>query len=163
MSPILLSLEGNSVLSRRYPKHPLVGVGAVVLIEDKVLLVRRAAPPGKGKWSIPGGLVELGESLSNAAVRELYEETGIRAKPLGVIDVEEYIERDVRGRIVYHYVIIDILVEPLGELRPHAQSDALEVGLFSISDALELELTSSTRKFLRKLLESNVHPSIIEL
>ena len=150
-------------MSRRYPKHPLVGVGAVILVEDKVLLVRRAAPPGRGKWSIPGGLIEVGESLGDAAIRELYEETGIRAKPVGVIDVEEYIERDPEGEVVYHYVIIDVLVEPVGRLEPRAQSDALEVGLFSISDALELELTSSTRRFLGKLLENKDSPKIIRL
>ncbi len=150
-------------MKRRYPKHPLVGVGAVVLVNGKVLLVRRATPPGKGKWSIPGGLVEVGESLGDAAVRELYEETSVRARPIGVIDVEEYIERDMEGKVVYHYVIIDVLVKPIGKLEPHPQSDALEVRLFNISDALKLELTSSTRRFLSKLLENINSLNIIKL
>ena len=139
-------------MRRRYPSHPLVGVGAVVLDGDKVLLVRRAAPPGKGKWGIPGGLVELGETIGEAAVRELYEETGVKGKPVGVIDVEEYIERDQNGRVVYHYVIIDVLVEPLGEVSLEARSDALEARFYGIEEALGLELTSSTRRFLNKLL-----------
>jgi len=155
--------ERKSINKRRYPLYPLVGVGAVVLREDKVLLVRRAAPPGKGKWSIPGGLVEVGERLGDAAVRELYEETGVRAKPVGVIDIEEYIERDPSGRVVYHYVIVDVLVEPFGDLNPSPRSDALDVGFFSIRDALKMELTTSTRRFLHKLLENAGSIRVIEL
>lgn len=150
-------------MKRRYPQHPLVGVGAVVLVNNKILLVQRAAQPGKGKWSIPGGLVEVGENLGSAAVRELYEETGLRARPIGVIDVEEYIERDWEDKVIYHYVIIDILVEPIGDLEPHPQSDAVNAGLFDISDALRLELTSSTRRFLDKLMENKGSFNIIKL
>ena len=137
--------------SRIYPSYPLVGVGAVVLVGNKVLLVKRAAPPGKGKWSIPGGLVEVGEKLRDAVLRELHEETGITGNVVGLIDVFEYIELDNNSNVKYHYILLDFLVKP-NSMNIRASSDVLDARFYSIEYALrELELTKTTRKLLEKI------------
>lgn len=139
-------------MPREYPEYPIVGVGAVVIVDNKILLVRRASPPGKGKWSIPGGVPEVGEKLKDAVLRELYEETGVKGRVLGLIDVEEYIEYDKENKVRYHYVLLDFLVEPVDEAKPRASTDALEARFWNIDQALEtLELTISTRKLLLKI------------
>ncbi len=122
------------MLGRDYPRQPLVGVGAVVLRGKEVLLVRRGTPPRQGIWTFPGGLVELGERLFDAAQRELWEETGLHAKPLDVVDVYEIIERDEEGRIRYHFVVVEILFL-CQEGTPRAASDASAVRWVSV-DAL---------------------------
>ena len=94
---------------REYPKSPLVGVGAVVFDADSVLLVRRAKAPLAGEWSLPGGAVELGETLEEAIVREVAEETGLRVMPLQVVKVFDHIDRDAEGGIRFHYVLVDFL------------------------------------------------------
>jgi 8-oxo-dGTP diphosphatase len=94
---------------REYPVSPIVGVGAVVFDGDCVLLVRRAKAPLAGEWSLPGGAVELGETLEEAIVREVAEETGLRVVPLQVVKVFDHIERDAEGRIRFHYVLADFL------------------------------------------------------
>ena len=143
---------------REYPDHPLIGVGAVVLEGDKVLLVRRGREPCAGKWSIPGGLVELGERLENAVKRELYEETRIRGEPREVLRIDEYVERDREGGVRYHYVLIEYIVDPLDPLeRAEAGEDAIEVGVFELREALErLDLTEGTKKTLSELLTGSV-------
>src|SRR5580698_7146145 len=102
--------------TREFPNHPRVGVGGIVVQNGHVLLVRRGREPLKGKWSIPGGLVEVGEGLRKAVQREIKEETGIRVEPLEMIGVFERIERDPKrataGRnhhVRYHYVIVDYI------------------------------------------------------
>jgi ADP-ribose pyrophosphatase YjhB (NUDIX family) len=94
---------------REYPNLPLVGVGAVVVRDGRVLLVRRAKPPRRGEWSLPGGLQKLGETVLEAARREVMEETGVAIRPLAVIDVVDLIERDrYDQRVRYHYTLIDV-------------------------------------------------------
>jgi 8-oxo-dGTP diphosphatase len=95
-------------VQREYPHLPLVGVGAVVVRNGKVLLVRRAKPPRLGEWSLPGGLQRLGETVFEAARREVMEETGVNVRPLAVVDVVDLIER-VDQRVRYHYTLIDVL------------------------------------------------------
>jgi ADP-ribose pyrophosphatase YjhB (NUDIX family) len=144
-------------------KLPKVGVGCLVLDKQgKVLLVRRAYPPGAGKWSIPGGHVELGEDLVEAATRELKEETGVEAEPVGVVNVDTLIVHDERENIKYHYVLIDVLYKnPKGEIKPG--SDALEVGFYRLEEALKMDLTTSVRGLLEKItlnmipLEKPIH------
>lgn len=95
--------------SREYPRSPIVGVGAVVLQEDCVLLVRREKAPLEGEWSLPGGAVELGETLEEAIIREVAEETGLRVAPVQVLQMFDHIDRDADGRIRFHYVLVDFL------------------------------------------------------
>lgn len=99
------------VEQREYPERPLVGVGAVVVREGAVLLVQRAREPLAGQWSLPGGLVELGETLEQAVVRELREETGLVVKVRGLVEVLDRITRDAVGRVQYHYVLLDYWCE----------------------------------------------------
>lgn len=96
-------------MSREYPDHPRVGVGAVVLRGDRVLLVRRGQAPALGKWSLPGGLVDVGETTEEAVRRELLEECGLAIRVVGVAGVVDRITRDAAGRVRYHYVLVDYL------------------------------------------------------
>jgi 8-oxo-dGTP diphosphatase len=97
------------LVSRQYPKLPLVGVGVVVVRDGRVLLIRRSKPPRRGEWSLPGGLQKLGETVFEAASREVMEETGVVIRPLAVIDVVDLIERNADDqRVRYHYTLIDI-------------------------------------------------------
>ncbi|MFP3282644.1 MAG: NUDIX hydrolase [Nitrososphaeria archaeon] len=140
----------------RYPGEPEVGVGALVSVDGRVLLVRRSNPPGEGKWSIPGGHLELGEGIYDAAVRELEEETGVRGRPLGAVGISELIERDDSGRILYHYVLVDILVDPITPPEEAAaRSDASDVAFVSMDDALGMDLTSSARGLLERISSGN--------
>ncbi len=137
--------------------EPKVGVGALVF-DDKgrILLVKRKYPPSKGKWGIPGGHVDLGESILETARRELMEETGIRAKPIGVVNVDDFIAYE-NGKIRYHYVLVTVLLKPENyEVTPG--SDALDAKFFSLNDARKLDLTVSTRGFLDKLSRRVVDP-----
>ena len=137
----------------KYPSEPEVGVGVVVLDGDKILLIKRKYPPGAGKWSVPGGHVKLGESLYDAAVRELKEETGIDGEPLGVINVDELVEYDSNGKIRYHYVLVDVLVKPKTSLeRARPSSDALDVKIVPLKDSLNLDLTLTCKSLIKKLL-----------
>ena len=99
---------------RRYPRYPLLGVGALVFNEDRILLTQRGKQPLIGQWSLPGGLVETGESLETAVCRELLEETGLKVSPLGVLEIFERIIRDANGAPEYHYVLVDYVCEVTG-------------------------------------------------
>lgn len=94
---------------RTYPDRPIVGVGAIIVRDGRVLVVRRATEPLKGEWSIPGGMLELGETLKAGIVREVLEETGLTIEPVEVLDVFDSIFADPDGRTRYHYVLIDYL------------------------------------------------------
>jgi 8-oxo-dGTP diphosphatase len=112
---------------REYPEAPIVGVGAVVIDGTKVLLVRRGQEPLKGEWSLPGGALELGETLQQGVVREVLEETGLIVVPGGIIEILDRITPDeASGRIRYHYVLIDFVCHVSGGALCSA-SDAEEV------------------------------------
>ncbi len=129
---------------------PIVGVGCLVIDDGKVLLIRRARPPGAGMWSIPGGHIELGEDIMEAAARELKEETGLEADPIGVVNVDTLIVTGDRGGIKTHYILIDILfTNPKGQLK--ASSDALEAKFYTLEEALKTQLTPSVRGLLEKV------------
>lgn len=137
----------------KYPKEPEVGVGVVVLDKGgRILLVKRRYPPGAGKWSIPGGHLELGESLYEAAIRELYEESGISGDPIGIVNIDELVVYG-DGKVKYHYVLIDVLVEPKVPLEnAKASSDALEVAIVPLNEATNLDLTRTSRSLIEKLM-----------
>ncbi len=95
--------------ARRYPDRPIVGVLAVVLRGDRVLVVRRANPPLPGRWGFPGGVLELGETVAQGAMRELFEETGVTAEAAGPLTVIDTIDRDGEGRVCYHYTLVAVI------------------------------------------------------
>jgi 8-oxo-dGTP diphosphatase len=104
MAPRNDSREG-----RRYPDRPIVGVLAVVMRGDRVLVVRRAYPPMRGRWGFPGGVLELGETVAQGAMRELIEETGVAAESAGPLTVIDTIDRDDEGRVRYHYTLVAVI------------------------------------------------------
>jgi ADP-ribose pyrophosphatase YjhB (NUDIX family) len=113
---------------RAYPDRPVLGVGAVIFVGDRVVLIRRGQPPMQGEWSIPGGSVELGESLETALVREMREETGLEVEVGAQIEIFERVEHDAEGRIRFHHVIVDFVCRAVGGAL-HAADDAEEVAL----------------------------------
>ncbi len=135
---------------KEYPERPIVGVGAVVLRGDEILLVRRRASPNAGKWAIPGGLLEVGESLEDAVIRELKEETGLDGANPRLLYIDQYIERDHQGRVKYHFVLIDFLVDAHGNVA--SGDDAAEAGFFKLEHTLDMDLTPTTRKLIERLI-----------
>jgi len=134
---------------RQYPKKPLVGVGILIQQGDKYLLIQRAAEPDKGLWSIPGGMVELGEKVSEAAVREVFEETGLVVEIISVLDVIDKIIMD-DNRIKFHFVIVDFIAEyKRGELK--ASSDALDTRWVSVEEFKYYELSPTLIYLLKKI------------
>src|SRR3954463_3165009 len=112
-------------MKRDYPDRPLVGVGAVIVHEARVVIVQRGTEPLKGQWSIPGGALEIGETLRQCAVREAFEETGLQVEAGEVLEVFDAIYRETDGRIQYHYVLIDFACRLVGgELK--ADGDAAQ-------------------------------------
>jgi len=137
---------------RRYPDRPIVGVGAIVFEEDRVLLIRRGKDPGRGKWSIPGGVVRLGETLVRALCREVEEETGLKVEALRLIEVFERIIPDDTDGVVYHYVLIDYLCQAVrGRVR--AGSDALEAAYHPLRALKRLEMTPGTGPMIQKAFD----------
>jgi 8-oxo-dGTP diphosphatase len=133
--------------NRRYPSRPLVGAGAVVHRGGKVLLVRRNNPPNEGKWALPGGLVELAETTQDAAVREVFEETGVKVKIEGLLDVQTDLHFDGSSRLEYHYVLVDYLAKPVGgRLRINPESSAS--GWFAAPQVRSLDMSEGTRAVL---------------
>ncbi len=134
---------------RWYPGHPWVGVGAVVIREGKMLMVRRAKEPGKGKWSIPGGAVELGETIYEAAERETLEECSIKVKTEKLFGATQNLLRDKRGRVKFHFVIVDFLCAYVSG-KAKAQSDAGECQWVALEDIAKMDMPASLRDMLRK-------------
>ena len=141
-------------MTRRYPQRPLIGVGGLIFREDSVLLVRRGREPAKGCWSIPGGLVEVGERLSEALAREIKEETGLTVETGPLVEVFERLEKDHQGRLVYHYVILDYLCLKV-DGRPQAASDAVEVRWVDPAEEDSLGLWPETLAVIRKARRMN--------
>jgi len=134
---------------RRYPRHPLVGVGALIYDGDRILMAQRGKPPLEGLWSLPGGLVETGESLKDAVCREVREETGLEVRPLGVLEIFERIMRDAQGAAEYHYVLIDyVCAVSGGELC--AGDDACRAEWVRRRDLKKLAITEGTLAVIEK-------------
>ncbi len=133
--------------SREYPQRPIVGVGAVILHENSVLLVKRGKPPRNEEWSLPGGAQRVGEPILDALCREVKEETGLDVSICSLIDVIDGIFHDTEGKTQFHYTLIDYLAIPTShELR--AGSDAAEVKWFALDELGEIEIWSETRRII---------------
>jgi len=134
-------------MSREYPARPIIGVGTVVWHGDRVLLVQRGRPPRRGQWSLPGGAQQLGESLAEAARREVLEETGVTVDLGDVIATVDSIERDAAGRVRYHYTLVDFAAEAhSAELVPG--DDAADARWFEPNQIEGLGLWSETLRII---------------
>ena len=138
--------------AREYPQRPIASAAAWVFRGDRVLLIRRGQPPGEGRWSVPGGAIELGEALRDAVQRELREECDIEIGVIRVIDVVDVVVRDEAGRIRFHYVVTYLLARHLsGEAR--AGSDALEVRWTGREELDTLDMNPVARENLHKAFD----------
>jgi 8-oxo-dGTP diphosphatase len=133
-------------LKRLYPKQPLVGIGAVLIYDGKILLEKRKNEPGRGKWSIPGGLVDLGENLEQTVIREVKEETQLDVENPELIDAVDNVTIDGEGRVQYHFVIIDYFVKLKGGTIK-ASSDAEELQWTPFEEIENHVLTETFREF----------------
>jgi len=139
-------------VNRRYPDRPYVGVGAVIVDRGKVLLVKRKYEPLAGRWSLPGGAVEVGETLEACLVREIAEETGLEIGIGPVVEVLDRITRDADGRVEYHFVLVDYLCWPIGgELR--AGSDVADAVFADPRDLAQYELTTTATAVVERALQ----------
>jgi 8-oxo-dGTP diphosphatase len=138
--------------TRRYPDRPFVGVGAVIVHEGRVLIVKRKYDPLAGQWSIPGGAVELGETLEASIAREMLEETGLEIEVGPVIEVFDRITRDEQGRVRYHFVLVDYLCWPLGGAL-QAGSDVADAKFVDPADLAPYQLTAKATEVITRALE----------
>ena len=139
-------------MKRDYPERPIIGIGAVIVEGERFVLVKRGREPHKNEWSIPGGVLECGESIKEAVVREAREETSLDIEPLALVEVFERIIRDPDGRIQFHYVIMDYLCRvKSGTLR--AGEDAADARWLRQSDLQDLKVADGTVGVLRKALQ----------
>ena len=145
MTPTGISSEAD----RRYPRRPLVGVGAILLEGDRILMAQRGKEPLKGWWSLPGGALETGESLADAVRREAREETGLEIEPLGVLEIFERIMRDAAGVAEYHYVLIDYVCRITGG-QLAAGDDVCRVEWVRRRDLSKLQITEGTLGVIEK-------------
>jgi ADP-ribose pyrophosphatase YjhB (NUDIX family) len=136
-------------MQREYPEVPLIGVGAIIIENDRVVLVKRLHPPLQAQWSIPGGVLEVGELVREAAVREAHEETGLVVEPGELLGVYDRVLRNPEKRVQYHYVLIDFLCRRIaGDLA--AASDAADVRWFRPDELAGLKLAEDTLDVIRK-------------
>jgi len=145
---------------RRYPERPFVAVGTIVVREGRVLLARRGKEPSYGLWSLPGGAVDLGERLKDAAARETREECGIEIELTDVLEVVERMVRDPDGRVQFHYVIVDYLARwTSGDLA--ASLEVLEARWVAPEDFPQYELTRGTAEVVLRMLETGKRAGVI--
>lgn len=137
---------------REYPERPLVGVGGVVIAGGRTLLIKRGSAPLEGQWSIPGGMLELGESIAEGVRRELAEETGIEVRVLDLIEVFERVIPGEAGRTRYHFVILDYLCEMVsGEAK--AASDVTDVAWAREDELERFQLTAIATRVIKRAFE----------
>ena len=137
------------MVKKLYPDLPIVGVGAVILDHGKLLLEKRGNEPAKGKWSIPGGVMELGENFEDAVIRETKEETCLDVEAPRLIDVVYQVDLDEEGRVKYHFAIVDYFVTVKGGTAK-AASDADELQWVALEEVEKYNLTASFRRFFQK-------------
>jgi ADP-ribose pyrophosphatase YjhB (NUDIX family) len=144
-------------MAREYPTHPTVGVGAVVVRDGKALIIKRAHEPRKGEWSLPGGMLELGESLADAARREIKEETGLDIEVGPIIETFDRVHRDDEGRIRYHFVIVDFVCwSKSGEAWPG--SDAEDVAWVAAGQIDEYRVNAHAKAVILRGLNYHQQP-----
>lgn len=136
-------------MKRLYPDQPVIGIGIIIIKDGKIVLIKRGNEPARGKWTIPGGLVEIGETLETAVVREAKEETCLDVMNPSFIGVVDQIDRDKDGKVKYHYVILDFLVKVVGG-SIGAASDAAELSWVPIEEVETYDLTESFRRFFKQ-------------
>jgi mutator protein MutT len=144
-----LRTRGFKGLRRLYPDQPIVSVGGIIIRNSRILLEKRKNDPGRGKWSIPGGIVELGESPEQAVIREVREETGLVVDAPELIDVVSTVSLDEGGKVKYHFVIVDYLVKLKGGTAK-AASDAARLDWVRLDEVEQRDLTKSFRGFFEK-------------
>ncbi len=140
-------------MRREYPAAPIIAVGAVILEDDRIALVRREKEPSKGRWTFPGGAIELGESLRDAVRREAAEETGLQVEVGEVAAVLDNVVRDEMGRIRYHYVIVDYFAQPVGGTLQYG-TDVSDVRWFRLADLDAVEMTEKAGELARAWLRA---------
>lgn len=146
-------------MKREYPETPIVAVGVIIRDGDRIVLIRRNKEPSKGLWTFPGGAIELGESLQDAARREALEETGLQVELGQVAAVIDHVVADDGGRTRYHYVIIDYLARHVGGvLQPG--TDVSDAGWFGLADLAALDMTEKARELARQLLATGALPDV---
>jgi 8-oxo-dGTP diphosphatase len=138
---------------RRYPQRPIVGVGAIILRRDRILMAQRGKEPLKGWWSLPGGALEIGESLQDAVCREVCEETGLQIRPQGVFEIFERILRDAAGAPEYHYILIDYLCRVTGGSLC-AGDDVCRVEWVRRKDLAALQITEGTLAVIERAFDA---------
>ena len=140
-------------MHRMYTDRPIIAVAALIINQNKeIVLIRRGVEPGKGLWSIPGGAVELGETLIEALKREVKEETGLLIDPIELLDVVDIIKKDENGRIIFHYVSVDYIAKVIGgELR--AASDVVDVRWVKWEDLKKYKTTNTFRRLIERNME----------
>ena len=143
------ALRAHFSISRRYPERPVPGVGALIIEDDRILLVERGQEPLKGWWSLPGGAVETGERLEAALRREVREETGLEVEIVCLIEIFERIMPDEAGRPEYHYILMDYLCRPAGGTLC-AADDADKVAWFTEPELAGLKITEGTPEVIAK-------------
>ena len=147
-------------MQREYPDSPVLGVGAVIFNNEEVLLAKRGKEPGYGKWSIPGGAVELGETLKEGLLREIMEETGLEVEIGGMVEVLEWISRDENDQIKYHYVLVDFWCKCLS-IGINPSSDVLDAKWVLLSEISNYDLPLATLEVINKAF-SNYKASLLK-
>lgn len=138
---------------REYPEHPLIGVGGFIHKDGKILLIKRRFEPNKGRWSLPGGLMEIGEDPEGAARREVREELGIEVRVEGLFQVSNEVIRDDKGKVKYHFVLVDYLMTPLrDEITLNEESE--EYRWFEPQAVEGLDVSKNTHLIVRKYQET---------
>ena len=150
--PLSKRKKPSSRASRRYPERPVLGVGAIILRRNSILLVERGRSPLKGQWSLPGGVLESGETLEEGVRREILEETGLTVRPLFVHEIFERIMRDAEGRPEYHYVLVDYVCKVVsGDLLP--ADDVSKVRWVPRRELPDYPLTEGTLEVIERAFE----------
>ena len=143
----------DGTFNREYPQRPIVSIHVVIIKENTVLLVKRAHPPSQGRWSIPGGVIELGESVNEAARREILEECGIKIKIIRILNIGDNIIRDEEGLVQFHYVLIFLLANYVSG-RIHPGSDAAEILWGTYEELNSLDMHPLARKTVQQAFKT---------